>query len=80
MLMRTLLVVTLIVGVVRFGLLIWTGHRDGRVKSASPWSPYLDRQTQPISYWATMSVHWFAVAAFIGCVIAIVLGLVPTGI
>ena len=61
----------------RFGLLVWSGYRSGRVKSASPWGSFWDRHTQPRFYWAFMGVHSFVVVAFVGYVIAIVFGLGP---
>jgi hypothetical protein len=77
MLARALMSLLLLVVAGRFGLLVWSGYRDGRVKSASLWGSYWDRRTQPRFYWAFMSVHSFVVVAFVGCVIAIVLGLAP---
>jgi hypothetical protein len=75
--MRLLLSAVLMACVVRFGLLLWDGYRNGRVKSAALWSPYYERQTQPGMFCAFMAVHSLVVVAFTGCIIAIAFGVVP---
>jgi hypothetical protein len=74
---RALMVLLLLAVSGRFGLLVWSGYRNGRVKSASLWGSYWERRTQPRFYWAFMSVHSFVVVAFIGGAAAIILGVVP---
>jgi hypothetical protein len=53
--------------VARFGLLAWNGYRNGRVKSARPWSAsYATRQGQPVIYWFMMGTHLFVVVVALG--------------
>jgi len=71
---HALLVAVMLAGAVRFGLLVWGGYRNGRVKSAALWSRYYDRNAQPRVFWAFMSLHLLAIVTFIGCAIAVALG------
>jgi hypothetical protein len=77
LLMQLILSVALAAGVVRFGLLLWGGYHNGRVKSAALWSRYHDRRTQPAIFWMFMTVHLLVVVTFTGLIVAIALRLVP---
>jgi hypothetical protein len=76
MTIRALLVVLLMAGVARFGLLAWDGYCNGRVKGAAPWGPYSDREAQPVLYWFTIGVHLLVVVGFTGLAATIILGVV----
>lgn len=64
MITRAVLVVLFLAVSARFGLLIWGGYRNGRVKSGGPFGQFMDRQKQPRFYWTIMVVHAFVVTAF----------------
>ncbi len=75
--LKAALAVVLLLVAARFGLFVWRGYRDGRVRTVGPVVIYLDRPKQPAMYWLTMGVHSLVVVAFVGCVAAMALGIAP---
>jgi hypothetical protein len=74
---KAVLAAVLLLVAARFGLFVWRGYRDGRVRTVGPVVVYLDRPKQPTMYWLTMGVHSLVVVAFVGCTAAILLGIAP---
>ena len=69
------MVIVLIAVSGRFSLLAWAGYRDGRVKTAWPWSSYWDRRKTPRLYWTIMGFHLFNVVGLTSIAMAAMLGL-----
>ena len=63
MVLAIVLLVVLVgaVGALRFAWLAYSGLKNGRVKPAEFWKPYLDRARSPRMYWITLAWHVFTI-------------------
>lgn len=74
MIVRLVLAAVFLAAGLRSGVQGWNSYRHRRVRVSTSSRQSIDRQAQPLLYWASMAVHMLLVATFVGIAVALMLG------